>query len=221
MKFFINKNNFFDFLISRHGLLGEKLKIFIFLSMAPVVWLLILCWDELNLSSVNYLFFGVLFNSLIQCGFVFLFHKIFKGLSFSHLFSLFILVFLSVLNFRFNVLILISADYAHKIVFFILFLFLSFVSLFFNSGYKFSVLFCSFLIFQAAIFGLKSHHEVLSDSVESISNNYKNDLENGRNIYFIGLDSLPSEEYYSKKFHSDPVWVELLKSNNFRQIKGA
>lgn len=205
--------------VSREENFKRALKVFSLLTLAPVIWLLISCYTELNFYSLVYFIFGFSINTFIELFFILAINRFFIGVYRFFLFS-FILILL-VLNFRYNVICLISFDFSAKILIIFFFFFVSFVSFVFKSGLRFALLFSFFLVCQSAISLFKNSSDAAPDNYAGISLSKENGAIVKRNVYFIGLDSLPDVGYYRKYFNDDPFWFDLFGKNGFRGIYDA
>lgn len=196
-----------------------KLVVFFLLVMTPAMWLLVSCYSEMNYFGLLYFFFGFLFNTLVQCFILYLFFR-FVPFSFRWIFVP-IVLFLVVINFRYNVICLISLDFNRKLMITAFFSLIAFFSLFFDSGLKFAGFFSLFFLVQS-IFNLSPMN------VDSSAGKFRKAqqlIENknyvSRNIYFLGLDSLPGDKFYEKNFGETAVWSNAFERDGFRKVNNA
>lgn len=196
-----------------------KLKIFFLLVMGPAFWLLISCYSELSSFGFAYFLFGFLFNTLFQClvlyfVIVFIFYR-FRWLVIP------VLLLLVVVNFRFNVICLVSLSFNQKLLITIFFSLIVFCSFFFESGLKFAAFFSLFFVAQS-LFNLSQvkGNPQAEDIRKPLQLKEKQNYVH-RNIYFLGLDSLPGDRYYERNFDERAVWSNLFIGEGFRKINNA
>lgn len=122
----------------------------------------------------------------------------------------------TLINFKFNVINLIISSNEKKIFLMIAYSMVILLSLNRRSGLNFAILFSLIIIAQPILNNAtKSELKINYEYNFSLSNIEK------RNIYFIGLDALPSEDYYQKHFEEQPFWKNKFENIGFRKINNA
>jgi hypothetical protein len=97
---------------------------------------------------------------------------------------------------------------------------ISMAAVFLKSGLKFSFVFSLILVFQAL-----ASQIFFSKDIETNQANLQSEgigkPRYHRNIYLLGLDSMPGNDSYEKYFHASPPWEAEFERQEFRRIDNA
>jgi hypothetical protein len=187
---------------------------FSFLTLSPIFWLLISSYNNLDAFGFLYFLFGFLLNTSIQAILLIIIYRIFKG-KFKNLLYIFTALLVAV-NFRYNVIPVIAISNSIKIVIILIYLSITTLSVFHPRGLRFASVFSALLVFLALI-NIQQENKRNTTALQSYSL-AESKIISPRNIYFIGLDSLISEEQYSAIYKSPSPWHSFFLNFGFREI---
>ena len=128
-------------------------------------------------------------------------------------------IFLVALNFRLNALPIFQVTKQFKILLLIVSALLPGACLLMHQGTKFALIFASILLAQPALVQL--YKITSTKDPQLLTTRVKSTPKSHRNVYLLGLDSMPGSSYYSKHFNSPPPWGEMLSHEGFRTISDA
>jgi hypothetical protein len=192
----------------------STISIFVLLTLSPISWLLISSYNNLDSFGLSYFSFGFLFNTIIQTVALIFIFKLFQN-NFKKLLYFFTAL-LIVINFRYNIISIIGLSLNIKIVLTLVYLAISILSIFHAKGLRFASLFSALLI----LFALINIQQESKRNAEAFQSHSLNDIKitSSRNIYFIGLDSLISDEQYSSIYKTPSPWHSLFLDLGFREV---
>ena len=191
--------------------------IFIIFTALPIFWIFITSYQDFTGYSTLYLALGLMFNTAIQA-------IVISRLETSQIPSISLLagvlsVFLIALNFRFNALPVFHIAKNFKIILLILSALLPAACLLMRRGTKFALIFACILLAQAL--AVQWYKKAFATNSQLLTTRVKSTPKTHRNIYLLGLDSMPGSSYYSKHFNSSPPWSDMLRHEGFRTISDA
>jgi hypothetical protein len=188
---------------------------FTFLTLSPILWLLISSYNDLDLFGLLYFLFGFLFNTFIQVMALFFIFYFLKNKKTLYFFA----ALLIAINFRYNIISVIDFSLDMKIIAIIIYFAIASLAIFHPNGLKFASLFSVLLVLLSLV-----NIQQENNRNEAAFKNYLSHEKSAitpRNIYFIGLDSLVSDEQYSSIYKTPSPWHSLLLDLGFRNVTNA
>ena len=174
----------------------------LWLSLAPVVWVLVRSWGDFIGYSLPYLMTGVLVNTVLEAVAFYLFVVLFRLPRQAYLALALLIV---CLNFRVNVIPLLDAEVPQKFVLMALVTLIAAVTFASRKGLAFVIAFSVCLIGQATGQATSSTPDPPPTGFEPEEERRFRSRQK-RDIYFLGFDSMVDEKRFHKYFDSETPW---------------